>query len=177
MDSKVCRGCGVDKPIGEFNKRARSKDGYRPTCRACDHLVRNGQDMPLAGRPSTPAPASEAPPVQPEKVIGRIGPEPAPGESPRSGPRIVEVRDEDEEIEKAKAEEFSRLLDKGLSIRQRARLYIKIAKNVGGPNAAIALKALQDINVATKVVSRSGQRLDLGSLFVLPPGSDVKMTG
>ena len=54
---------------------------------------------------------------------------------------------------------------------------VKIAKNIRGGNAALALKALQDINLATRVTNRSGAQIDLGPLFVLPEGSDVSMGG
>ena len=33
---KTCTKCGVEKPRGEFSRRARSKDGLRPACKACD---------------------------------------------------------------------------------------------------------------------------------------------
>jgi hypothetical protein len=50
---------------------------------------------------------------------------------------------------------------------------VKIAKNISGGNAALALRALQDINLATGVVTKQGTQVDLGPLFVLPDASDV----
>jgi hypothetical protein len=50
---------------------------------------------------------------------------------------------------------------------------VKIAKNIKGGNAALALKAIQDINLATGVVTKQGNQVDLGPMFVLPPGDDV----
>lgn len=35
LSSKACGTCGEEKPVGEFNKRTRSKDGYQAKCRAC----------------------------------------------------------------------------------------------------------------------------------------------
>jgi hypothetical protein len=35
MDHKCCSKCGTDKPLSEFNRYARSKDGHQPYCRAC----------------------------------------------------------------------------------------------------------------------------------------------
>lgn len=35
MQSKVCRKCKVDKPLGLFNKEIRSKDGLTARCREC----------------------------------------------------------------------------------------------------------------------------------------------
>lgn len=35
MILKRCSKCGADKPLGEFNRYARSKDGHQPYCRAC----------------------------------------------------------------------------------------------------------------------------------------------
>lgn len=33
--SKTCSSCRVEKPLSEFNKRARSGDGHQAMCRAC----------------------------------------------------------------------------------------------------------------------------------------------
>lgn len=38
--SKVCKNCGAKKPISEFWKSCRSKDGHAPTCKVCS----NAQD-------------------------------------------------------------------------------------------------------------------------------------
>ncbi|SMY03738.1 HNH endonuclease [Brevibacterium sp. 239c] len=32
---KVCRKCGVEKPLNEFWKKKQGKDGYNPRCRVC----------------------------------------------------------------------------------------------------------------------------------------------
>lgn len=35
---KVCKGCGINKPLADYRKYAgRSKDGYRPICRECQN--------------------------------------------------------------------------------------------------------------------------------------------
>ena len=34
--TKRCSGCGEVKPLHEFNKRAASRDGHQPRCRACN---------------------------------------------------------------------------------------------------------------------------------------------
>lgn len=220
---KTCTKCGVEKPIeGNFNKRKAAKDGYRPTCRACDAIVRAAYDckeLPKAPpSPQTiPLKASEGVPAAPEaasgvlrdpgdnsgtpvlpsggisegvsgppepplkssgqpvgtpKVIGRIG------DPPKNTPRIQEVAlDPTEEAEKAAAREYANLLNKALPIRTRARLLVKIARNVKGPMAALALKALTDINLATGVVNKQGAKTEEGPLFVLPEGSSLKIKG
>lgn len=33
--TKVCKQCGEDKPVSEFNRDYRKKEGYRPRCRKC----------------------------------------------------------------------------------------------------------------------------------------------
>ena len=33
---KVCRTCKVEKPLSDFNKNKRQKDGYASLCRECD---------------------------------------------------------------------------------------------------------------------------------------------
>jgi hypothetical protein len=80
-----------------------------------------------------------------------------------------------EAAEKAAALEYAAILNKGLPVRKRARLMIEIAKNVKGGAAALALKALQDINEATNLVNKQGAQVDLGPLFVLPDADDVRM--
>ena len=35
---KICTRCKVDKPLDEFNKWARGKDGYQPACKACMNI-------------------------------------------------------------------------------------------------------------------------------------------
>lgn len=41
--TKTCSVCGEDKPVGEFPKNGREKDGsvrYRPDCKVCYNIVR-----------------------------------------------------------------------------------------------------------------------------------------
>jgi hypothetical protein len=35
---KTCGSCGQELPLGEFNRRARSRDGLQGTCRACNRI-------------------------------------------------------------------------------------------------------------------------------------------
>jgi hypothetical protein len=185
---KKCVKCGLEKVLEtHFNRRKRSKDGFRPSCKACDALTRDaylqslrsgGSKMTIEGA-SEPDPEPEKPieildePSQiPSKVIGHIG------ISVPGTPRIREVAiSGSEDIEKALADEYARVLNEKLPVRTRARLMVKIARNIKGFNAGLALKAISDINLATGVVSKAGAKVDLGPLFVLPEGSDVKMSG
>lgn len=252
---KTCNRCGRVRFYEEFNKRSKSPDGLRHTCRECDQGIREGweakQSIPpeqrevhvtlrnrsggfikgpgltfvgvkpkgasqrkpgtsgAASEPSTNPPVQskkaslvssgpsgavsvspEAPPTRPENVLGfpststtasgaalggsnklQVGPKPLPGV-----PRIREVAMSPmEAAEKAAAIEYAALLNKGLPVRRRARLMIEIAKNVKGGAAALALRALQDINEATNLVNKQGAQVDLGPLFVLPDADDVKM--
>jgi hypothetical protein len=82
-----------------------------------------------------------------------------------------------EEVDRAAAEEFSNLLNKKLSIRQRANLMVRIARNIKGNNAPIALKAINDINLATRVISKSGVQVEMAPLFLMPEGTKMKMGG
>ena len=34
---KTCYKCKLEKPLKDFNKLSRSKDGYQPLCRDCDN--------------------------------------------------------------------------------------------------------------------------------------------
>tara|TARA_R110000796_G_scaffold144236_1_gene260931 strand:+ start:1045 stop:1659 length:615 start_codon:yes stop_codon:yes gene_type:complete len=36
MNTKVCNNCGKDKPITEYSKRSKSKDGLQPKCKQCN---------------------------------------------------------------------------------------------------------------------------------------------
>ena len=36
MEGKICSRCGTFKPLGEFNKRARARDGKQTWCRDCN---------------------------------------------------------------------------------------------------------------------------------------------
>jgi hypothetical protein len=121
-----------------------------------------------AGAPKSP-PLAESPEREPAEIIGRIGPA-----NPSQRVQIAEVAiDPLEEAERQAAQEYASLLNRKLSIRHRANLMVKIAKNIKGGNAALALKAIQDINLATGVVTKQGNQVDLGPMFVLPPGDDV----
>jgi hypothetical protein len=40
---KCCRKCNLTKELGEFNKRARAKDGYQTLCRNCQKIYWSGQ--------------------------------------------------------------------------------------------------------------------------------------
>lgn len=179
--TKKCKACGLDKPIDtDFSKRKKSADGLRPTCKACDALVRDAYARRMRGEnppepaevPSEPIGSPTGAPGESAKVIGHIG-----AVSPGT-PRIREVAvDPTEDLEKAAAAEYSAILNRRLPVRTRARLMVEIARNTKGFNAALAMKAIADINLATGVTSRSGAKIDLGPLFVLPEGSDVKLTG
>lgn len=157
--TKPCARCGAVKPITEFNKSVKQKCGYRKSCRDCDKAWSKGAEV----KPTAAAEPMSMPKGAPEaKVIGRIG------------PTIQEVAiDPFEADEREAAKEYSALLNRKLSVRQRANLMVKIAKNVKGGNAALALKAIQDINLATGIISKSGAQTDLGPLFVLPGNDDV----
>jgi 5-methylcytosine-specific restriction endonuclease McrA len=37
---KLCRRCGVEKPLSEFNKERKQKDGYTRYCRQCKEAMR-----------------------------------------------------------------------------------------------------------------------------------------
>lgn len=39
MDKQVCTKCGVEKELSEFNRNGKKKNGYRCTCRECDHMA------------------------------------------------------------------------------------------------------------------------------------------
>lgn len=38
MESKICTKCKVDKPLTEYYKTKRSKDGLQPACKSCMNL-------------------------------------------------------------------------------------------------------------------------------------------
>lgn len=44
MSTKNCTGCGETKPLTEFHKRARSKDGLAYRCRQCAHTQAVSQE-------------------------------------------------------------------------------------------------------------------------------------
>lgn len=39
--TKICSTCGIEKPVSEFNKDKRNKDGLRYSCRECEKIYRN----------------------------------------------------------------------------------------------------------------------------------------
>ena len=41
MESKICSKCGENKPLKDFNKRCRSKDGLRSDCKICRRDIAN----------------------------------------------------------------------------------------------------------------------------------------
>lgn len=199
--SKVCTKCNIKKPVSEFNKRAKAKDGLRFSCKTCDDTTRKewfknqeefkAEVRDIVNRPGPgptslpPVPAlaeadvevsgGTAPPtVSAEmgaggRVIGHINPQ---------GPRIREVAvDMLEEADQKAAQEYAALLNKKLTIRQRANILVRIARSAKGPNAALALQALRDINTATGVISNKGAQIDLGPLIVMPTGTAMKMSG
>lgn len=51
METKKCTGCGEEKLLIEFSKRAASKDGYQPMCKCCvglykkDYYEKNKNDI------------------------------------------------------------------------------------------------------------------------------------
>lgn len=194
--NKVCTRCGKNKPTDQFNKRAKAKDGLRFTCKACDKDVHKGWNSAQKGGspevlttgsggaagslveaggmapiPRLPISVTEPEPVV--KIIGRIG-----GQAQTPTPRIREVSlDPLEEAEQKAAREYADLLNRKLSVRHRANLMVKIAKNIQGPTAALALQAIKDINMATGVTSKTGAQIDLGPLFLMPEGTSMAMKG
>lgn len=38
METKICSKCGIEKPVNEFYKDRRSKDGLRSHCKECHNL-------------------------------------------------------------------------------------------------------------------------------------------
>jgi len=41
MENKKCNGCGLVKPVSEFGKEARAKNGYKPRCKECYNAYYN----------------------------------------------------------------------------------------------------------------------------------------
>lgn len=35
MKTKICKGCGIEKPIDSFNRQTKNRDGRRNKCVAC----------------------------------------------------------------------------------------------------------------------------------------------
>lgn len=50
IQTKTCHRCGQSKQRGDFNKRARAKDGLQAYCRECDHATSKSQRKSPAGR-------------------------------------------------------------------------------------------------------------------------------
>lgn len=40
METKRCTKCGEEKPLSEFHKRSRSKDGLQGKCKSCAHVAK-----------------------------------------------------------------------------------------------------------------------------------------
>jgi 5-methylcytosine-specific restriction endonuclease McrA len=56
--SKTCSKCRIDKPLADFNKQAKSKDGHHYYCRDCQRAARPAYD-PTKARPQTGRDLSE----------------------------------------------------------------------------------------------------------------------
>lgn len=54
MNTKTCTSCAETKDISEFNKRARSKDGYNEQCRSCISEWRKNRRLELKAQGITP---------------------------------------------------------------------------------------------------------------------------
>jgi hypothetical protein len=54
MTTKTCTSCKDTKDISEFNKRARSKDGYNEQCRPCISEWRKNRRLELKAQGITP---------------------------------------------------------------------------------------------------------------------------
>ena len=50
MDTKTCKTCGVIKPIGEFQKSPRMKDGHDNKCKPCRKIVADAYLASDAGK-------------------------------------------------------------------------------------------------------------------------------
>lgn len=38
MDTKICKKCGIEKPISEFHNQKSMKDGKRTRCKSCERI-------------------------------------------------------------------------------------------------------------------------------------------
>jgi len=47
---KVCSRCGQEKPLSDFHKDSRGKDGYRAECKACKQKIDEGYRENNAGK-------------------------------------------------------------------------------------------------------------------------------
>ena len=43
MTMKTCKACGIDKPLEEYHRQARMKDGHKNVCRTCTNSRRNSE--------------------------------------------------------------------------------------------------------------------------------------
>ena len=75
------------------------------------------------------------------------------------------------EWEAQRREYFAALLDSKLGVEDRADLLVALAKRDDAKSAPVALRALQDINIATRVTQE--QASNVPSIFVLPVGTKV----
>lgn len=54
MTTKLCTKCKIEKNIDQFNKRAKSKDGYNDNCRSCISEWRKNRRLELKAQGITP---------------------------------------------------------------------------------------------------------------------------
>ena len=97
---------------------------------------------------------------------------------PIKDPRLIEMKDRMAQLppgstqyEAARREYFAALLDHKLDVETRADLLVALAKKDDAKSAPVALRALQDINVATRVTEPGASGAP--SIFVLPAGTAV----
>lgn len=80
---KVCTGCGLSKPVSEFNTRAASKkDGLQAKCKAC-WAVYNAQRYKRRYEQRDGGEAADAPPAPAVPAV-----EPAPVAAPAPAPAV-----------------------------------------------------------------------------------------
>lgn len=53
IESQVCRGCNVDKPLSDFHKDRTQKTGHKHTCKKCRSTVQ-GRLKTSKNKPSSP---------------------------------------------------------------------------------------------------------------------------
>lgn len=59
METKTCTKCRETKPLGEFHRKAASKDGRQAHCRECDNATRRARRAKYAARADRPVPKSK----------------------------------------------------------------------------------------------------------------------